>query len=79
MGLEGASLGLYAVFSLPRMLLYDSDDYQREMEKKTGNLEDQANALERAAKKLERRVNMLEDIHLKMKKEISVLNKLMWF
>ncbi len=80
-GVDGAALGLSAVANVIRLLSpdYSSDDFERDMEKKSKKLEKKAERLEKKAEKLEVIVEYLEDIRDELKETTPELHDLDWF
>jgi len=80
-GVEGAKIGLSAIGGLFRLILpgYDTDDLERDMERKSKRIEYKAQLLEKEAKALEHIAYDLEDIADELKHEIPELEKLRWF
>ncbi|MBN2410992.1 DUF2884 family protein, partial [candidate division KSB1 bacterium] len=80
-GVEGATLGLTAVANVLRLLSpdYSSDDFERDMEKKSKKLEKKAERLEKKAEKLEVIVDFLGDIRDELKETTPELRDLYWF
>ncbi len=80
-GVEGAKLGAGAIASLFKLLDddYDTDDYEREIEKKADAIEERAEDLEEQADELERVADNLEDIYEDLEDEIAELGELDWY
>ncbi len=80
-GVEGAKLGLHAIFCVFKLLSpdYDTDDLEAEIDKKAKRIEKKANKLEMRAEIIEDMARELEDISNRMRKEIPELQKLSWF
>ena len=80
-GVSGAKLGLKAVGNVFRLLFtgYDTDDFEREMERAAAKIEARAERLEEKAEKVEDMVEELEDISWAMDREIPELRELDWF
>ncbi len=80
-GVSGAKLGLRAVGNVFRLLFtgYDTDDFEREMEREAAKIEAKAEMLEEKAEKVEYMVEELEDIAWEMDREIPELRDLDWF
>lgn len=80
-GLEGARLGVSVIGGLFKLILpgYDTDDLERDMERKASRLEYKASLLEKDAEALEHIAYDMEDIAEELKHEIPELRKLRWF
>lgn len=80
-GLHGAKLGIQATAGVFRLLLpdYDSEDFERDMEREKSKLETKAKELEEKADQIERDVDCLESLHQELKKSIPELEGLDWF
>ncbi len=80
-GIEGAKIGLSAIGGIFKLILpgYDSDDLERDMERKTKGIEYKASLLEKEAEALEHIAYEIEDIADELKDEIPELDKLRWF
>lgn len=80
-GIDGAKIGLSAISGIFKLILpnYDTDDLEREMDRKSKRIEYKASLLEKEAKALEHLAYDIEDIADELKHEIPELNKLRWF
>jgi hypothetical protein len=80
-GLSGAKLGLKAVGNLAKLIFtsYDTEDFEREMEREAGRLEARAEVLESRAEEIEDMAEELVDIEWEMNREIPELRELDWF
>ncbi len=80
-GVSGAKLGLKAVGNVFRLLFtgYDTDDFEREMERAAAKIEARAERLEEKAEKVEDMVEDLEDTAWEMDRKIPELRELDWF
>lgn len=80
-GVSGAKLGLKAVGSVFKLIFtsYDTEDFEREMEREAARLEARAEVLEEKAEVIEDMAEELEDIAYEMNREIPQLRKLDWF
>ncbi len=80
-GIEGAKIGLSAIGGVFKLILpgYDSDDLERDMERKTRGIEYKASLLEKEAETLEHIAYEIEDLADELKDEIPELDKLRWF
>lgn len=80
-GLSGAKLGLKAVGNVFKLVFtsYDTDDFEREMEREAARLEARAEVLEEHAEVIEDMVEELEEIADEMNREIPELDDLDWF
>ncbi len=80
-GIEGAKIGLSAIGGIFKLILpgYDSDDLERDMERKTKGIEYKASLLEKEAEALEHIAYEIEDLADELKDEIPELDKLRWF
>jgi hypothetical protein len=81
LGVEGAKIGAQAVSGIFKLLLsdYDSEDFEKDIERKAEKLEAKADKLEEKAEVLEDMADEFEEIHEKLKDQIPELNKLEWF
>jgi hypothetical protein len=77
-GMAGAAIGVESVAGVLRMFFtsYDSDDLERDVERKASRLEEQAEKLERRAEELEEMAEDLEDLWDEMCDEIPALEGL---
>jgi len=80
-GVKGAEIGVAAIAGLFCLLSedYDTDDYERDMERKSAKLEIKAEKLEKEAEKLEENVEELEELADELSDEIPELRRLEWF
>jgi len=80
-GIEGAKIGLSAIGGIFKLILpgYDSDDLERDMERKARKIEYKAESLEKEARAIEHIAYDIEDIADELKDEIPELRKLRWF
>ncbi|MEE8577157.1 MAG: hypothetical protein V3T31_07860 [candidate division Zixibacteria bacterium] len=80
-GVSGAKLGLNAVGNVFKLIFtnYDTDDFEREMEREAARLEARAEVLEEKAEVIEDMAIELEDIAYDMNREIPQLRALDWF
>ena len=81
LGIKGAQIGIVAVAKLPLLLLsdYDTDDYEKAIEKKAGRLEDDAKIIEKKGEELEALVDDLKYLEKKLRKKVEDINELNWF
>ena len=81
LGVDGAALGLTAVANVFKLLSphYSSEDFDRDMEKKSQKLEKKAEKLEEKAEKLEVIAEYMEDIRDELKELTPELDELDWF
>jgi hypothetical protein len=77
-GMAGAAIGIESVAGVLAMFFtsYDSDDLERDVERKASRLEARAEELERKAEKLEEMAEDLEDLWSEMCDEIPALEGL---
>jgi hypothetical protein len=80
-GARGAKVGLKAVLGLVKLLHpdYDSDDYDRDIEREVEKIEARAKRLERRAEKIEDMVDDFERMHRRLKRKVPELRELDWF
>jgi len=80
-GVAGAALGLSAVGGVAKVLFtgYDSDDFERDMEREAERLESRAAKLEDVADDLEDLADELDEVRHEMRRQIPELRKLSWF
>ena len=80
-GVSGAKLGLKAVGNVFKLMFtsYDTDDFEREMEREAAKIEARAERLEEKAEKVEDMADDLEEIAWDMEREIPELRELDWF
>jgi hypothetical protein len=80
-GARGAKVGLKAVVGLIKLLHpdYDSDDYDRDIEREVHKIEARAERLERKAKRIEDMVDDFERVHRRLRRKIPELRELDWF
>ena len=80
-GVDGAKLGLSAVANAFRLLSpdYSSEDFERDIERKSEKLEKKAEKLEAKAEKLEVVADHLEDIKGELKQQTPELRDMDWF
>lgn len=80
-GVSGAKLGLKAVGNVFKLIFtsYDTEDFEREMEREAARLEARAEILEEKAEVIEDMAEELEDIAYEMNREIPELRELDWF
>jgi len=78
LGVDGAKIGLHAISGVFKLLRedYDSEDLERELEKKAEELEKKAEALEKEAEKLDAMADELEEIHDELKDSVPELSNL---
>ena len=80
-GVHAATLGMTAAIGVLRLLSpdYDSEDLDRDLNRKSEKIERVAEKLEKRAEKIERQANKLEDLHASLRDEIDELDDLGWF
>jgi len=80
-GAHGAEIGMAAIAGLFRLLSddYDTDDYERDMERRADKLEIKAEKLEELAEDLEEEAGELEELADELNDEIPELRRLAWF
>jgi cell division protein ZapA (FtsZ GTPase activity inhibitor) len=80
-GAQGAEIGIAAVAGLFHLLSsdYDTDDLERELERKSDRLEMKAERLEEKAEALEEQAEELEELADELNDEIPELHRLRWF
>jgi hypothetical protein len=80
LGAEGAKVGLYALANLVKLVRsdYDSDDYERDVERKAAQVERKAAKLEKRASEIEEMADDLEDTLDEMFEDIPALRDLEW-
>ncbi|MCP4705511.1 MAG: YggN family protein, partial [candidate division Zixibacteria bacterium] len=76
-GIEGAKIGISAIGGLFKLILpgYDTDDYERDIERKSKGIEYKASLLEKEADALEHIAYDMEDIADELKDEIPELQR----
>lgn len=80
-GVSGAKLGLSVIGGLFKVVFtsYDTDDFERDVEREADRLEARAKVLERKAKVIEKMAEDLEDVAEEMSREIPQLGEMGWF
>ena len=80
-GAEGAKLGLQAVGGLFKVVFtsYDTDDFERDIEREAEKIEAKAEQLEKKAERIEVMAEDLADLAQEMDEEIPQLDELGWF
>jgi hypothetical protein len=80
-GAKGAKLGVYAVARVAKLLSedYDTDDMERDIERKAKKIEKETEKLEELSDELEDIADDFERTHKKLRKNIDELDDLGWF
>jgi hypothetical protein len=79
-GAEGAKLGLKAIGGLFQVVFtsYDTDDFERDIEREAEKIEKRAEKLERKAEEVEEMAEDLEELAWELQREIPELRELEW-
>jgi len=80
-GIKGVKVSLVAVRCLLKMALteYDTDTFEKEIEEESDRINEQAEELNEMAEELEKSAKEFEILHVALKRQINVLNQLVWF
>ncbi len=80
-GADGAKLGLQAIGGLFKVVFtsYDTDDFERDIEREAEKIEAKAEKLEKRAERIEDMADDLVDLAREMDREIPELDELGWF